>query len=80
MAIDSKEGRGVDRHLQALNWLAQQKVQSIAEYEIPEVFTDPSYGNYMSNIVSTSNIGDGVWDLFGFGAVHAGTILKFNLQ
>jgi len=68
----SKTGEGVDRHLQGLYWTALQKAWRIQQYTVPSFFTDGNYSNYMSNKLSTSNVGGDLVGikLFGFGAVH----------
>lgn len=38
-----KNGFGVDRHLFGLYNLAKHKQQRLLNYEIPNIFTDPSY-------------------------------------
>jgi len=78
-----KNGKGQDRHLFALLQLAKQRQQRESNYLIPELFQDPSYSKYMSNILSTSNCGGDTIGLFGFGAVHSkglgvGYVLKDN--
>jgi len=68
----SKTGEGTDRHLQGLCWTARAKAWRIHQYSIPRFFTEGSYTNYMSNRLSTSNVGGDLAGvkIFGFGAVH----------
>lgn len=69
-AKEAKSGRGVDRHLFVLYNLAKHFQQRLPNYKIPDIFTDPAYAKYCSNILSTSNCGSDALDLFGFGPVH----------
>ena len=79
----AKKGEGVDRHLYGLLWLAKQRRQRLANYEIPAIFTDNSYPKFTGSILSTSNCGGKALDLFSFGPVMAegfglGYIIKEN--
>jgi len=67
-----KSGEGQDRHLQGLYWRSLQLADSVENFKMPEFF-DSTYFEYMSNRLSTSNVGGGFIGarLFGFGAVHA---------
>lgn len=56
VAKASKAGQGQDRHLQGLYWKSVQLRASLDNWNIPEFF-DENYWYYMSNILSTSNIG-----------------------
>jgi len=62
-----KEGEGVDRHLFGLHQLAKQRVQSISGYQVPAIFTDPTYALLKTDLLSTSNCGNQQICLFGFG-------------
>lgn len=82
-AARCKLGQGTDRHLFVLKNLAIQKMQRLAGFKVPELFNDPSYSKYMSNVLSTSNCSSDTVDLFGFGAVHpkglgVGYVIKNN--
>jgi len=68
---ESKTGKAIDRHLQGLCWSARQKSKRVAEYNMPSLFLDPTYSTFMSNKLSTSNIGEvNGMSTFGFGPVH----------
>jgi len=71
VAKASKAGQGQDRHLQGLYWKSVELKRSLHDFQIPELFDD-SYWYYMSNQLSTSNIGGNQPSvrLFGFGPVH----------
>jgi len=71
VAKASKSGQGQDRHLQGLYWKSVQLSYSIEGFKIPELFDD-NYWYFMSNLLSTSNIGGNQPSvrLFGFGPVH----------
>lgn len=57
-------GQGFDRHLFALRLLAKE-----SNLKIPDLFTDPAYGQINHNILSTSSLtSDYVW-LGAFGPV-----------
>lgn len=57
-------GQGFDRHLFALRLLAKEN-----NLKIPDLFTDPAYGQINHNILSTSSLtSDHVW-IGGFGPV-----------
>lgn len=66
-----KSGEGQDRHLQGLYWRSLQLQDALEDFKMPEFF-DATYFEYMSNRLSTSNVGGGFAGarLFGFGAVH----------
>lgn len=79
----AKTGKGVDRHLYGMLWLAKHRRQKFPNYEIPEIFTDPAYSTFSSSILSTSNCGGVALDLFSFGPVvdngfGLGYIIKEN--
>jgi carnitine O-acetyltransferase len=67
-----KSGEGQDRHLQGLYWRSLQLADSVENFKMPDFF-DATYKEYMSNKLSTSNVGGGFVGarLFGFGAVHS---------
>jgi carnitine O-acetyltransferase len=67
-----KSGEGQDRHLQGLYWRSVQLADSVENFKMPDFF-DSTYMEYMSNRLSTSNVGGGFVGarLFGFGAVHS---------
>jgi carnitine O-acetyltransferase len=65
----SKEGKLIDRHLQALNWLSMQQMQRQAGYQRPSLFTDAAYGTHFASVLSTSNCGSPALDHFSFGPV-----------
>jgi len=67
---DARDGKGVDRHLFVLFQLAKQQQARLPNHKIPELFTDPSYTTFCSNVLSTSNCGSDALSLFGFGPVH----------
>ena len=62
-----KAGQGVDRHLFGLHQLAKHRVQDISGYSMPAIFTDPTYGQFKTDLLSTSNCGNQHLCLFGFG-------------
>lgn len=66
---DAKSGNGVDRHLLGLQQLSRHKQLRLPQYEIPNIFLDPSYSKFCGSILSTSNCGGYALDLFGFGPV-----------
>lgn len=79
----AKTGKGVDRHLYGMFWLAKHRRQKFPNYEIPEIFTDRAYSTFTSSILSTSNCGGVALDLFAFGPVvdngfGLGYIIKEN--
>jgi len=60
---------GCERHLFAMNWLARHYRESLPGFEIPAIFTDPSYGKLTTSYLSTSNCGSLNVGIFGFGPV-----------
>lgn len=60
-----KSGEGQDRHLQGLYWRSLQLQDALEDFKMPEFF-DATYFEYMSNRLSTSNVGGG----------FAGTLLE----
>lgn len=69
LAKMSKEGKLIDRHLQALKWLSYQQYQRQAGYQMPTLFTDPIFSRYFRSVMSTSNCGSTALDSFAFGPV-----------
>jgi carnitine O-acetyltransferase len=66
---DATMGKGADRHLLGLRILAGQEVASGEAKAMPELFTDPSYGQSMYFKLSTSNVPTG--GIFGgFGNMY----------
>jgi hypothetical protein len=53
-----KQGEGQDRHLQGLYWRSLQLQDALEDFKMPEFF-DATYFEYMSNRLSTSNVGGG---------------------
>jgi len=68
---DAKAGRGVDRHLYGLYCAAQQRQSKFGE-SVPELYKDPAYLKFSSNILSTSTVSAPFGSLLGFGAVNPG--------
>lgn len=67
---DAKNGNGIDRHLYGMHWLAKHNVQRLPNYQIPEIYTDKTYGIMKTDLMSTSNCsGTSSLNLFGFGPV-----------
>lgn len=64
--IACKNGNGVDRHLYGLKTLAIEN-----QIELPEIFTDPSYGQSADWKLSTSHLGSADSRTFGFAPVSS---------
>jgi len=80
---ECKNGRGVDRPLYGYLWLARQKVQRIPNYKLPPLYLDKAYPLMKTDMMSTSNCGNKVLSLFGFGPTAStglglGYIIKEN--
>lgn len=81
---ECKVANGVDRHLWGMYNMAIQKRDKIAFYDIPEIFTDPSFPTFCTSVISTSNCGGNAFQLFAFGPVTGnglglGYMIKNNL-
>lgn len=74
MSFVHRLGKGFDRHLFALKYLAQQ--QSLP---IPALYQDPAYAAINHNILSTSTLGSPAVELGGFApVVHDGYGLGYG--
>jgi len=74
MSFVNDLGKGFDRHLFALKYLAQQ--QSLP---IPALYQDPAYAAINHNILSTSTLGSPAVELGGFApVVHDGYGLGYG--
>ena len=81
---EAKMGGGVDRHMFALRKAAERRFNTT-----PEIFTDPSYGTFGSNTISTSTLfseallGGGFGPVstgYGIGYAVAPDMLQFNVS
>ncbi len=66
---DCKNGRGFDRHLYGMLWLAKQRQQRVGNHiwEIPALFRDKGWSTLRTDLLSTSNCGNHALSVFGFG-------------
>lgn len=71
LSNECRNGRGIDRPLYGYQWLARQRVQKIANYKMPALFTDKAYATMKTDLLSTSNCSSAVLSLFGFGPTAA---------
>jgi carnitine O-palmitoyltransferase 2 len=83
---DAKMGNGIDRHLFALRKRAERTKPDL---KMPEIFADPSYTTFGSNMLSTSSlysdalIGGGFGPVspgYGIGYAAADNMLFFNIS
>lgn len=82
---DAKMGNGIDRHLFALRKIAERRNPS----DMPELFADPSYKTFGSNMLSTSSLysdallGGGFGPVspgYGLGYASADPMMLFNIS
>lgn len=66
---DAKMGQGIDRHMFALKKLAGRTQPAMTT---PDIFTDPTYATFGSNILSTSSLYSDALVGGGFGPVSPG--------
>jgi len=75
---DASQGKGVDRHLYALQCIAEKN-----NLQVPELFQSKAWKTLNRTVLSTSNCGNPALRLFGFGPVipdgfGIGYIIKDN--
>lgn len=67
---EAKVGKDVDRHLYALNWLAQLRMQKLPNYQKPKIFTDVAWERMRTDKLSTSCIPSSHIVFGGFAPVN----------
>lgn len=61
--------QGFERHLFGLHILSKHRRQYFPGFQIPAIFTDPTYSTLKTDLMSTSNCGSEYLTIFTFGPV-----------